>query len=240
MRNLSIWAFRHAIAARLVIIFSQLMLAILAVLLANQLAILDIHFPLWWMYLGFALFFISWFAYSRIRRESAWRFAKQKILDFLLTALGFLLVMLLADQLNQPNYSSSAVNAATFVKDPPAYKNPEAEKLLKAFKSGEKTKFTAKEKRILKKEFKYQLKKYALEEITGKKSDAGQTALIVLTILVAVGLWLLIASLACEVSCSGSDAGAVIIVIIGTAAIIWGTVAVIKAINRGAKRRQGS
>jgi hypothetical protein len=240
MRNLSIWAFRHAIAARLVIIFSQLMLAILAVLLANQLAILDIHFPLWWMYLGFALFFISWFAYSRIRRGSAWRFAKQKTLDFLLAALGFFLVTLLADQLNQPYYSSSAINAATFVKDPPAYKNPEAQKLLDAFKSGEKTKFSAREKRIIRQEFKYQLKKFALNKMAGDTADAKQIALIILTCIAAVGLLWLIGSLACEVSCSGSDAGAVVIVVIGTAAVVWGTIAIIKAINRGAKKRQAS
>jgi hypothetical protein len=136
--------------------------------------------------------------------------------------------------------STSPVNASTFIKNPPAYKNPQAEKLLRAFKSGEKTKFTSREKRIIRKEFKYQLKKYGLEKITGNKSDAKQTLLIILTCTAAVGLFLLIASLACEVSCSGSDAGAILIVVLGTAGIVWGTLAIIRAINRGAEKRKKS
>jgi hypothetical protein len=240
MKKIARWASRHIFAARVLIIVFQIVVALLAIILANQLSEQNIHFTLPWMYIAITLFIVLFISYPRTISNPRTHFGKQKTFDFLLVAIGFFLVTLLTDQLNQPFNSSSPVNAATFVKNPPAYKNPEAEKLLTAFKSGEKTKFTAREKRILKKEFKYQLKTYALEKITGNNSDATQTALIILTIVVAVGLFLLIASLACEVSCSGSDAGAILIVVLGTAGIVWATLAIIRAINRGAEKRKKS
>jgi hypothetical protein len=237
MKNISRWASHHIIAARILIALFQIIVALLAIFLANQLSDQDIHFSVGWMYAGIASFLILFFLYPHTVSNPRNHFKKQKTFDFLLAALGFCLVMFLTDQLNQPFNSSSPVSASTLIKTPSAYKNPEAERLLKAFKSGEKTKFNAREKRILKKEFKYQLKKYALDKITGNSSDGTQTALIILTIVTAVGIFLVLASLACDVSCSGSDAGAILILALGTAGLVWATIAIIRAINRGAEKR---
>ena len=66
----------------------------------------------------------------------------------------------------------------------------------------------------------------------GKKADAEQVALIILACIAAVGLLYLVMALACTLSCNGSDAAAVIVAILGLAGIIWGLIAVIRAINR--------
>ena len=118
----------------------------------------------------------------------------------------------------------------------PVYKNPEAERLLKAFTNGEKQAFSKKEKRIIKDEFKYQLAQYAKAKLTGDKKGGDQTALIILTCIVAVGLIYLLAAIACNLSCSGSDAAAVIVLVVGLAAIIWGMVVIMRRINRGPRK----
>jgi hypothetical protein len=240
MKKLSRWASHHIIAARTLIVILQIVVALLAIFTANQLSILNIHFSLPWIYVAIVLFISLVIFYPHTVANPRTHFKKQKTFDFLLVALGFCLVTLLCDQLNQPLISSSPASASSFVKNPPAYKNPEAGKLLAAFKSGEKSKFSSHEKRIIRKEFKYQLKKFAWEKITGRDSDSTQTLLTILTITVAVGLFLLIASLACEVSCSGSDAGAILIVVLGTAGLVWACIAIIRAINRGAEKRKKS
>ncbi len=147
------------------------------------------------------------------------------------------MVFLLADQLNQPVNSISSAAAAIHVKET-RYKNPEAQKILAAVKAGEKTKLSAREKKIIRKEFKWQLKKLAVEIVTGRKADGEQTALIILACIAAGGLLFLVAGLACSIGCGGSDVGAGAVAILGTAAVVWGLVVVIKAINRSAKKRE--
>jgi hypothetical protein len=67
-------------------------------------------------------------------------------------------------------------------------------------------------------------------------SKGGQIALIVLSCLVALGLVLLVASLACELSCNGSEGAAVIVGLLGTGLIVFLLVLAIRAIT-GRKRK---
>ena len=55
--------------------------------------------------------------------------------------------------------------------------------------------------------------------------------------MAAIGLLLLVGAIACELSCNGSDAAAIIVGVLGTAAIIIGLIAVLKAINRKQQRK---
>ena len=63
-------------------------------------------------------------------------------------------------------------------------------------------------------------------------SNGGKAVLIILSVLVALLLIGLIASLACRIACGGSDALAVIVVLGGTALVIWLLIRVIRNINR--------
>jgi len=92
----------------------------------------------------------------------------------------------------------------------------------------------------LKEEFKKQIKVYAVAKIKGNNDGAGKALLIALTIIGAVGLLYLVAALACTLACNGSDAAAVIVAILGAAAVIWLTVVIIQRISRGPKKEEAS
>jgi hypothetical protein len=233
MKKISYWGKSHPYSARLIIIVSQIIIFLLGAVIANSLSRNNINFSIPWTYLFIAIFF----AVALIYTKKKWSYAKRKTLDLLIAFIGFCLVVLCVNRLNQPGaYSNSAI-AAIKIKEP-IYKNPEAEKLLTAFKAGEKTKFSGKEKRIIKREFNYQLKKYIKAKVTGKKSDADQTLLIILACIGAVGLLYIIAGLACSLSCNGSDAAAVVVGVLGVAAVIWLLIITIRAINRKGQKKK--
>lgn len=68
-------------------------------------------------------------------------------------------------------------------------------------------------------------------------SNGAKVALIFLSALVALGLLFLVAALACDLSCSGSGAAAVLVGLAGTALIALLLVVVIRAIL-GKKRKK--
>ena len=117
---------------------------------------------------------------------------------------------------------------------------PSAEEILASLQYRDKSSLTRQEKRILKEEFKKQIKIYAVAKITGNKDGASKAVLIILTIIAAIGLLTLLAALACSLSCNGSDAAAVIVGVLGAAAIIWGTIVLVNRISRGPKKKSGN
>ncbi len=113
-------------------------------------------------------------------------------------------------------------------------KNPTAQEILASGKTRESLTHT--EKKILKKEFYKQLKIYASAIITGDKETSGKAWKIALAIIAMVGLIYLLAALACSLSCSGSDAAAIIVGTLGLTGIIFGFVLLMKRIRRGPKK----
>jgi hypothetical protein len=114
---------------------------------------------------------------------------------------------------------------------------PTAQEILSSLQSGRNNKsLTRAEKRILKKEFRHQLKVYVAAKIKGDSSGADQALLILLAIIAACGLLYLVAALACSLSCSGSDAAAVLVALVGTVGVIWLLIYVIKQITHAKKK----
>ena len=62
--------------------------------------------------------------------------------------------------------------------------------------------------------------------------------LIILTIIGALGALYLVAALSCSLACNGSDAAALAVAILGLAGVIWATMAIIRRISRGAKKKR--
>jgi hypothetical protein len=227
MRKLSLWAKYHPASARITIIISRVLLFLIACFLGKQLTTSGIVLSPLWIYFFIAVFFIAGATYPR--KKSSSNYTRRKLYDFLVAGCGFFIALSLVAQLDMPAYGTVQ---ATVPVEPSPYKYAEAKKLLEQHNRGEKIKFSGKEKRIIKKEFNYQLLQYAKAKITGKKLDAEQTLLIILACIAAVGLLYLVAALACTLSCNGSDAAALIVGILGLAGVIWGLIAVINAINR--------
>lgn len=237
MRQISYWAKDHPLLSRLFIVFSRCLLLWIACFLGAQVAIADMEVSPLWNYVFICLFLAACYAYPLTR--TAANYTKRKRCELVVCVSGFLLTVCLVAQLHHPGSFYQSLQATVPI-DIPSYKYPEAQKLLEQFKSGEKTDFTRKEKRIIRKEFNYQLVRYAKAKIVGNKNESGSAGLIILACIAAVGLLFLVLSLACTLSCNGSDAGAIMVGLIGTAAIVWGLIALIRSIRRKKQKAQES
>jgi|SRR5687768_11013613 len=234
MRSLSRFAKSHPVQARIIIIVSHILLVLIAFYLSATLTHWGIRFSTLWLCFSLLGFFVVGMFYPRRQGGVIISYAKRKGFDFLVALSGFAVFFSTANFLNQPKESLTPV-MATHIPNP-LYKNPQAEKLLNAFASGEKNSFTKKEKRIIRQEFNHQVKQWVKAKISGDRSKGAQIALIILSIIAALGLLYLVAALACSLSCNGSDVAAIIVGVVGAAAVIWLLIKVIKAINR--KKRE--
>lgn len=238
MRSISLWARQHKGKARLILIILKLLLACMAFFIGSGLAGMKIIFP---QIAGIALVFLFGFvaAFYPYRKKSGLSkklfYIKQKSCDYLLAALGFGMMLFFTNSslysLTRP--SSSFANTEIVIKPD----LPTAEEILKSLEHRDKKSLTRQEKRILKQEFKKQVKVYVKSKITRHKSEADKALLIILTIIGALGALYLVAALSCSLACSGSDGAAVAIAILGLAGVIWATIAIIKRISRGPKEK---
>lgn len=229
MRKLSRWAKFHPIAARVIIVISRCLLLMIAWFLGKQVTLAGIGLSPLWLYFFILLFFVTGMLYPR--RLTAATYMRRKVCDAVVCVSGFLMVLCLTAQLHQPFAVYQTVRATVPVGDS-SFKNPEVQRLLQQYKDGEKTSFSRKEKRLIRKEFNHQLIRYGTATITGQKEAQRNAGVIILACIVAVGLMYLVLALACTLSCNGSDAAAVVVGVLGTAAIVWGLVAVIKSTRR--------
>lgn len=159
-------------------------------------------------------------------------YIRQKSCDLAIALCSFLMIGTLVNTSFTIPYSTSVI-ASTVISKPPS-----AEEILASLQYRDKSSLTKQEKRILKEEFKKQIKIFAKAKITGNKNGAEKALWITLTIIGAVGLLYLVAALACSLSCNGADAAAAIVAILGVGAIVWGTIALITRIVKGPKKKK--
>ena len=238
MKHLSIWAKKNPWLARLIIVVSHILILLLAWFTGNEIAGLSDVLPAFLKIVFLLVFIIAAFSYPVKKDHSnnkLYSYAKQKTCDFLLalSTFGMVTGIVASGEISfgslSPLYAStpSAINKN---------KNPTAEEILASLKYRDKNSLTRVEKRILKTEFKRQLKIWTLAKISGNKEEGSNAGLVILAIIGAVGLFYLVAALSCSLSCNGSDAAAVVVLLLGTAAIVLGLLAVLRSIKR--KRRK--
>src|SRR6185503_15859954 len=218
MRKISLWARHHRPAAIASLVVIKLLLAALAYYIGSALLDLNIHIPFFVLVSTMAIFLLAALLYPSRRRHGAskrQRYTWQKSCDFAIAACSFVMIATLVN-------SNGAVSGITdsFASQVTTVETPTAEEILASLKYRDKSTLTRHEKRILKDEFKKQLKLYAVAKVTGNKDGAGKALLITLTIIGALGLLYLVAALACTLSCNGSDAAAVVVFILGLAAVV--------------------
>lgn len=240
MRKLSYWAKAHKWPSRIIIIVSFIILNTLGVFTGNLLTQLNISIPLILMIAFFTTFLIAMIAYpSKIKKAKLGAVAfyiRQKTCDFILAATTFSMLAYLGnhpDRLFQfyPTLNATVVNGSSLPTD----------SLRKEYKSIKE--FTASMKDENGNNLKWKEKKSLLkEQIKGIKkandlSNGEKTLLAILSVLVALGLISLITVLACNLSCSGSDAAAVLVGVGGTALIVYLLVITIRSIY-GKRKKQ--
>ena len=234
MRKISLWAKYHRFEAVVSIVAIKIALAVIAFYIGSALLKMNFHIPVAVCIIALIVLVVAAWIYPsrRLTHFSKKQFyLRQKSCDFIIGACSFAMIgSLVNNNLPMPGAVSFASNVITIT-------TPTAEEILASLQYRDKSSLTRQEKRILKEEFKKQIKIYAVAKVTGNKDNASKAVFIILTIIAAIGLLTLLAALACSLSCNGSDAAAVIVGILGAAAIIWGTIVLVNRISRGPKKK---
>ena len=242
MKKISYWAKNHRLTAIIVLVIAKLLLAFIAAYLGLSLLGMNIRVPFAVFFIALLVLIIAAIAYPSKHITTLTKkqlYIRQKTCDFIIATCSFIMIGAWVNtNLPVPINTAIAANAATAAAASTTTAiNPTAEEILASLKYRDKSTLTRQEKRILKAEFKNQLKVYAVAKLKGRKDDAGKAGLIILTIVAALGLLYLVAAIACNLSCNGSDAAALVVGILGTALIIWGDIAVVRRISRGPKKK---
>lgn len=242
MKKLSAWASHHKWAARIIIICIYPMLNALAAIAGILLFQLNIELPLGLM-IAAILICVGAIVYYPRRSDKYVKFApaafylRQKSCDFLLGLTTFLMVMFVINRLNtQLPFYEPLMGASTTETSAPKDSTLRQYKTIQAFSA---TMKDEKGKALKWKERKKLLKKQlrAIEN-DDELSDGAKFFLIFLSCVVATGLLILLAALACEISCSGSEALAILVMLLGTGLLVFLLIRVIKRILGKSRKKK--
>jgi hypothetical protein len=194
MKQLSVWAYRHPITARTLIVLLHIPLNLIALRTGYQLYEAGVPLPPWVLNSLAILFALFLFTF---RKNCS--FAVRKTYHVLFAGCTFLMVAFFGNQYNHPQpYLPFAVNtqavAATNTIDPITH-TPVTKKQ------------TAKQKRAAKKQLKNKLRAFIQKEVRPGKSKAGN---ILLWIFIAILIIAVIAAMACLISCTASQSMAMV------------------------------
>jgi hypothetical protein len=244
MRKISIWAKHNPWFARIIIIASFIILNLLAFITGSLLHDSGIYLPF-----AALLFFACLYAWGFIAypfknkkekfRMSASCYVRQKTCDIFLAGSTYLMIVYSGNhkeilfRYSLPFNQALATNTITILPKDSTVKTYKSISAFSASMKDEKGNYLKWKER--KKLLKEQIR--AIKH-SNEPSNGGKTALIILSVLVAILLIGLIASLACSISCGGSDVLAVIVGIGGTALVIWLLIRVIRNINRKKSKEQ--
>lgn len=231
MKTLSRWGARHPKTTRWIIAIAHLLVFFNAVFAGVLLYFYDWGIFRWSLMMATTLFFIFYLFYPDKKKRAAYRnfYVRQKIHDFSVVfcyaaviTLGVNNFLVRNDIANTPRQPAAQFIVLDAKPDSKVAKQLRLKSFVKTtFKKGKKA--LRKQMRNLKKEFKQQNR---------STSSAGKAGLVILVILVALALFYLIAVLSCNLSCSGQEGLAGVVLIGGLIAIIFGMVVAFKAIKR--------
>jgi hypothetical protein len=241
MRRLSYWAKRNPWKSRIIIIISHLLLMLLGWYTGTAFFAMDISLPAYLLVFFILYYIAAVFMYpskeEKKLRNGRWLYIKQKACDFSLAAAAYGMMVCISNKPGGFFQNFQTVSGSSIIKSSPLKEKPTATEILESLKYRDKSTLTHEEKRILKKEFKVQLKNYVVAKLKGNKGEGDNALLIILAIIAALGIVYLVAALSCSLSCNGNEGAAILVVILGIAAIGLGLYFVIRAINRGSKKK---
>lgn len=220
MQTLSRWANTHLWQARILIVGIHVLITILAIRLGLRLFLNDFHFSALARFFFIGIFLTAWIAYPLYQQRS--NYARQKCTDFLLALGTFLMLTYVGNQLP---YTLSLATSPT-----------EAHATFSALKEKQEAKTALSFKNVRK-----SIKSYFKNRIASlqkERAEGNETLRITLIILGALGLLVLLAGLACSISCNGAEGVAIATFIVGLAGVVWLTIFLIRRIS--SKRRQNA
>lgn len=236
MKKISLWARQHRWQTRVLIVVIYIILNGIGLFVGDLLFLSGLSIPSSIIYTTCFVFLLGFISYPSKKDKAAYKnfYRRQKLTDFVLISTTFLLVVSYGNHYNTaPSLSQSPFHSLYALANKPVptilNKNATEEKpVIKKKKGIKNLKQKLRENiRLLKKEYK-------------DASKGEKAALIILSVLIALGLFFLLAALSCNISCSGSEGAATVILLLGTALIVFLLVKVIKRINRGKPKEQTS
>jgi hypothetical protein len=234
MKRLSRWGKSNRWPARIIIIVSFALLTLLSITAGQSLQQGGIILPSGIILVFVTLYFTGLLAYPskslrRTKLSSGSFYVRQKSCDFLLAASTMGMIVCIS---NQPGHLIN--NFPTVLASVPLSSVPQADSSFKPYKPI--TAFAASLKDETGKKLKWKERKVLLkEQLRGIKKSAdmskgGKAALVVLSILAAIGLLALVTSLACNLSCNGAEGASTIVMLGGTAVVVFLTILAFRGI----------
>ena len=223
--KVSTWAKRNPWTARFLIVSSHVLLTISAILLGLILTNLGISIPGYIFMTAGLMFSVGLIIYplqaeKRVRYSKTQFYHRQKLADLMLAGATFIMVLQLGNgyfnsemKLVQRAWNITAEACYVKITQPEKVTSPIEKDSGKEF---ENSITSGKEKRSS-----LQSRIQKLQSQINKGSEGGKAGLGILLIIGSLGLLFLVVALACNLSCSGAEGAAVMVGILGGAAIIF-------------------
>ncbi|MFM2137914.1 MAG: hypothetical protein RJA57_221 [Bacteroidota bacterium] len=247
MKQISYWARLHPVTTRVLIVAGHAVMTGLALLTATLLQQQGRTLPpemLWFFLVPFVTLFLTYPSGTlRQRIGAAAFFVRRKTWDIMLPLLTFGMILCITPSFpgtfHQDAEASRPVNGVSVL--PQTAIRPEATRILKELSEGrDKHSLTRQEKRILKAEFRDQMRIFIKATLTGDRQAAGNAGAILLVILIAIGLGILLGFAACSLACSGAEGAAIALSVLGGLGIIIGGILIIRNIRRKGPKKDTS
>jgi hypothetical protein len=219
MKSVSYWASRHLWPARLLLVAGQVLLTLLAIFVGKSLAQLDIVLPFYLIYLLVPPFALAWILHPGGSGHKT--FSRRKWCEGTVAGIGFLVIVCMCSQ------PLPALNRLA-----PAWSNTPAAYPVTI----QKIEQHAVDKKPVLKKGKVRQKLADNIQVIRKLYRQGprgvKYALIIFSVVVALGLVSLLSALSCTIACNGSETLALFVFLLGSTLVIFLTIRVIKAIQR--------
>jgi len=208
MRNISVWAYRHKWTARFIIVGSFFILNCIGLFLGDVLIASGTLISSIWIYLISFIFIAGFITYPSRKEKKAYKnfYNRQKTSDLLLVSTTFLLIICFGNHYSLPkNQSPFSFTYANATELTSANTTTIHETSIDPSPKKKKTSIIKKWKQKIRDNIRTIRREY-------KDATPGErTALIVLSIIVALGLFFLVLSASCSLSCSGADGAASVV-----------------------------
>ncbi|MDX1938599.1 MAG: hypothetical protein SFU21_15875 [Flavihumibacter sp.] len=240
MKSISIWARHNKWQARFAITISWILLTLIGLYLGLVIREFNFMLPMSVLVSSIVAFLMTFLLYplkyQRKEKKSSF-YAWQKNSDFVVATASFIMIIYIA---NKPETLlsgyQSGLAAVTSEISFPIDSAHRTYMSIKDFNSSMKDA----DGKLLKWKERKKLLKSQIKAIrkADDMSKSKKTALIILSVIVAMGLLLLVSSAACTLSCNGSGAAALIVGIGGTALVVWLLIVVIRRIKSKTQKKQ--
>ncbi len=242
MKKLSLWAKHHIWQSRALIVFIYILLNIIGIYIGRLLNEINMIVPQFLFIVCIILTGVLWITYphrQNLKQRNIFSslYMQRKVFDFSLGVVTLLMIIYIGNNRERLFITTGTATASFIIrgaKDTTLYDNPLIKNFVSSIKNRHNSHLTQREKLRL---IKDQIKTIKHSKDTSKTN---KILLIILSVFIALNLLAGISALSCNLSCSGSEALAIIVGIAGTFFVIFFLVRTIRRINHPREKSKQS